>query len=77
MKEKNTLQKQREMYSMMFGDSGCPVNENCTLEEIEQSIEECKSMLTEAISRSDKDEISYWRKLLQENKVHRREILNT
>ena len=76
VKPKNTLQEQRKLYVSMFGES-CPETLKCSLKEIEDAIDDCKAMLDEAIDRSDKNEISYWRKMLQENKVQRREILST
>ena len=74
--QKVTLQEQRDFYSAIFGDS-CPAHNNVSIEEVDSAIADCKAMLDYAIDRSDKTEISYWRRLLQENKVYRREILNT
>lgn len=75
---KQTLQSQRNFFSAFYGDGfcECSVEERGSLEEIEMAIEECKMMLQESIDRNDKDEIFYWRKMLQENKVNRRELLN-
>ena len=75
-KSKNTLQKQRNFYAAIFGES-CPETGNSNLKEIDNAIEDCRAMLYDAIDRSDQNEISYWRKMLQENKVQRREILST
>lgn len=74
---KNTLESQRKFYAAIFGEECCPIQTNFNINDIEDAIAECEAMLCEAIHRSDKDEISYWRKLLQENKVQRRELLST
>lgn len=78
-KNKATLQAQREFISAFYGDNfcGCCEEESeATLEEIESAIADCEMMLQESIMRSDKAEIAYWRKALQENKVSRRELLS-
>lgn len=78
-KHKTTLQDQREFVSAFYGDDfcgGCIEEREATLEEIESAIEDCEMMLQESIERSDKAEIAYWRKVLQENKVSRREMLS-
>lgn len=77
-KNKATLQTQREFISAFYGNDfcGCCEEKNeATLEEIESAIADCEMMLKESIKRSDKAEIAYWRKALQENKVSRRELL--
>lgn len=76
-KKGNTLQAERALYESLFGNESCPVCEVSHVTELDDAISDCKIMLDEAISRNNKEEISYWRKLLQENKVHRREILST
>ncbi len=78
-KHKTTLQDQREFVSAFYGDDFCGCYEEeseATMEEIESAIEDCEMMLQESIERSDKAEIAYWRKALQENKVSRREMLS-
>ena len=78
-KNKVTLQDQMEFISAIYGDDfcGCCGEErDATLEEIENAIADCEMMLQESIRRSDKAEIAYWRKALQENKVSRREMLS-
>ncbi len=75
-KSKNTLQNQRKFYVAMFGES-CPETGVINIKEIDNAIEDCRATLYDAIDRSDQNEISYWRKMLQENKVQRREILNS
>lgn len=77
-KPKNTLHERMQHYTAIFGeDSCCPKENKCSIEEINQAIGECKAMLYEAIERSDRQEISFWRKMLQENKVQKREMLST
>ena len=78
-RNKSTLQDQRDFFSAFFGDDycGCGDGESASQEEIESAIAECEMMLQESIDRADKSEISYWRKMLQENKVSRRELLST
>lgn len=75
--KRSTLQAERSLYEAMFGNESCPVCEVANVTELDNVISECQIMLDEAISRNNKEEISYWRKLLQENKVQRREILST
>ncbi|MCX4271652.1 MAG: hypothetical protein OSJ71_05255 [Acetatifactor sp.] len=77
-KHRTALQDQREFVSAFYGDDfcGCCGEESeATLEEIESAIADCEMMLQESITRSDKADIAYWRKALQENKVSRRELL--
>ena len=77
-KPKNTLHERMQHYTEIFGeDSCCPKENICSIEEINQAIGECTAMLYEAIDRSDRQEISFWRKMLQENKVQKREMLST
>lgn len=77
-KPKNTLHERMQSYAAIFGeDSCCPAQNISSIEEIDQAIGECKAMLYEAIERSDRQEISFWRKMLQENKVQKREMLST
>lgn len=73
---KETLQQQRDFYRDLMGETGCPEIINVSKEEIEKSIVVCRCMLQYSIDHHMKEEISYWRKLLQENKVQRR-MLNT
>lgn len=72
------MQDQRDFFSAFYGDNycGCGYDENASLEEIDSSIADCEMMLQDSIDRTDKSEISFWRKMLQENKVCRRELLN-
>lgn len=72
---KNTLQYQREFYSAFYGEDICGIEETATEEELDEAIAECKMMIEYSIDRGDKEEISHWRKMLQENKVQRREML--
>lgn len=77
-KLKNTLHERMRIYTAIFGeDNCCPEQNISSIKEIDQAIGECKAMLYEAIERSDKQEISFWRKMLQENKVQKREMLST
>ncbi len=67
-----TLQEQRDFYAAMFGDC-CPQYAcNYTKDDFDEAILDCYSMLQYSIDQNNKEEISYWRKLLQENKVQRR-----
>ena len=78
-KHRTALQDQREFVSAFYGDDfcGCCGEESeATLEEIESAIADCEMMLQESIARSDKEDIAYWRKALQENKASRRELLS-
>lgn len=74
-KNKVTLQSQREFYSAFYGEELCGNEEPVTEEELDEAIAECKMMIEYSIDRGDKEEISYWRKMLQENKVQRRELI--
>ena len=73
-KIKNTLQSQRDFYAALFPEqSQCCSRENdLMIEELDEAINDCYAMLQCSIDQNDKKEISYWRKLLQENKVQRR-----
>lgn len=75
---KVTLQDQRDFFFAFYGDDycGCGSDGNASLEEIDSAIADCEMMLQESIHRADKSEISFWRKMLQENKVSRRELLS-
>lgn len=72
---KMTFQSQREFYAALFGDEACTADQNVTLQEIEQSIADCIAMIYDSIDQGDKEEIAFWRKMLQENKVQRRKML--
>ena len=73
---KNTLQHQREFYSAFYGEDICGAEETATEEELDEAIAECAMMIEYSIDRGDKEEISFWRKMLQENKVQRRKMLS-
>ena len=75
-KQKNTLQSQRDFYAALMGDeTPCCAIEESTIEELDEAIADCIAMLQYSIDQNDKSEISYWRKLLQENKVQRRMLI--
>ena len=75
-KQKNTLQSQRDFYAALMDDeTPCCVIEESTIEELDEAIADCIAMLQYSIDQNDKSEISYWRKLLQENKVQRRMLV--
>mgnify|MGYP000065425620 FL=1 len=75
-KQKNTLQSQRDFYAALMGDeTPCYAIEESTIEELDEAIADCIAMLQYSIDQKDKNEISYWRKLLQENKVQRRMLI--
>lgn len=70
---KQTLQSQRDFYAAFMGDESCCCAESIgMIEELDEAIADCNAMLQYSIDQDDKNEISYWRKLLQENKVLRR-----
>ena len=74
-RERSCLQDEREAVYAFFGDEyRCYETESQTKEEVEESIMDCHMMLLWAIERQDKEEISFWRKHLQENKVRKRSI---
>lgn len=75
-KQKNTLQSQRDFYAAFMGDeTQCCSMEEFSIEELDEAISDCMAMLQYSIDQNDKNEISYWRKLLQENKVQRRMLI--
>ena len=75
-KQKNTLQSQRDFYAALMGDETlCCAIEESTIEELDEAIADCIAMLQYSIDQNNKSEISYWRKLLQENKVQRRMLV--
>lgn len=69
-----TLQDAQAGYFSFMGNSCCaePPPE---LSAIQNNIDECSAMLLYAIDRADKNEISFWRRMLQAAKVQRRELL--
>lgn len=72
-REKQTLQSQRDMYFALMGEEPCGGENECdTPDELNEAINDCYAMLQYSIDQNDREEISYWRKLLQENKVQRR-----
>ena len=74
--DRMTMQDAQSEYFAFMGDS-CGVVSIPTLSDIEKSIGECKSMLDYAIYRNDRNEISFWRRMIQTAKVQRRELLAT
>lgn len=71
---KVTLKEEREAYRSMFGsDSILEENTNLTRQELDEAIDDCNAMLQYSIDRNNKEETAYWRRLLQENKVQRRQ----
>lgn len=72
---KETLQSQRDFYSAFFGEEICGGECEVTIQEIDEAINDCIMMIDYSIDRGDKEEISYWRKMLQENKVQRRMLI--
>ena len=71
-KTKNTLQSDRYFYAELMGEPQCCGEAEATIEELNEAINDCYAMLQYSIDQKNKEEISYWRKLLQENKVQRR-----
>lgn len=70
--QKQTLQSQRDFYFAFMGEPPCYDDSSATIEELDEAINDCYAMLQYSIDLKDKNEISYWRKLLQKNKVQRR-----
>lgn len=70
------MQEANTEYVSFMGET-CVAEPTLRLGEIENNIEECKSMLDRAIYRADKEEINFWRRMLQTAKVQRRELLAT
>lgn len=76
-RQKDTLQAERKFYAAFMGDQPLccyenSVEDSATIEDLDEAIADCNAMLQYSIDLNDKKEISYWRKLLQENKVQRR-----
>lgn len=71
-----TMQEAYAEYASFMGET-CVTESTPKLGELEHNIEECKAMLDHAIYRADKDEIGFWRRMLQTAKVQRRELLAT
>lgn len=72
-----TMQDAQAEYSAFMSDDSCITELESGLSDIARNIEECGAMLDCAIHRADKDEISFWRRMLQKAKVQRRELLAT
>lgn len=72
---KRTLQVDRDFYSDFYGDTSCNSVEEPDLDELENSITDCIEMLRYSIDHNNKEEIHFWRKMLQENKVLRRKLI--
>lgn len=71
-----TLQDAEHLYGEIFGET-CPVEDSTSLSDIERSIEDCAAMLDYSLETADKNEIKFWRRMLQKAKVQRRELLAT
>lgn len=69
-----TMQEAQLEYFKFMGDS-CGSEPELNLNDIERNIEECKSMLYNAIYQTNKDEIKFWRRMLQTAKAQKREFL--
>lgn len=72
-----TLQEEEKFINAFYGECTCCDNNDFTLSDIEESITECKAMLDYSIEKTDKAEIAFWRKMLQQAKVQKRSILIT
>ena len=75
-KKKQTLQSQRDFYFAFMGESPCYDDHPATIEELDEAINDCYAMLQYSIDHDNREETSYWRKLLQENKVQRRMLVS-
>lgn len=73
---KNTLAAQREFISALFGEECPEPEEECSISDLDEAIADCEAMVRYSIDSNNKEELSYWRKLLQENKVLRRQLLS-
>lgn len=71
-----TIRQEEQFYSMMFGTC-CNEEETLTLSDLDESIAEIQAILSYVIEQSDQKEIKAWRRMLQEAKVTRRELLTT
>lgn len=47
------------------------------LKEINKQISECYAMIDHFIQLENKEEIAYWRRMLQNAKMYKRRLLNT
>lgn len=72
---KRTLREERDFYSYFYGDDYCGIERETDLDELEITIDECIGMLWDSIGQNNKEEIHFWRKMLQENKVLRRKLI--
>ena len=75
---KITLKEQEDFYVALMGEDVCCNGDNnqSTIEELDEAIDDSIAMLQYSIDVNNKDEIFFWRKLLQGNKVQRRMLLN-
>lgn len=71
-KQKQTLQSQHDFYFALMCEQPCYDDSSATIEELDEAISDCYAMLQYSIDHNDKEETSYWRRLLRENKVQRR-----
>lgn len=72
---KRTLREERDFYSDFYGDEYCGIEQETDLDELDIAIDECIGMLWDSIDQNNKEEIHFWRKMLQENKVMRRKLI--
>lgn len=70
-----TMQEAEANYFAMMGEPCCA--EPPELGDIDRGIEDCMAMLDYAIGLADRNEIKFWRRMLQTAKVQRRELLAT
>ncbi len=75
LKPKTSLQDAEKAYFDMMGEAPCFTPASISIEELDTNIQECHAMLSHAITTSDKSEIAFWRKMLQQAKMQRRELL--
>lgn len=74
---KQRLQSDENFIGMFYDrEFSCQITEEVLLteEECQQSVNECYAMLQYSLDRQDKDEIAFWRKMLQRAKVEKRSI---
>ena len=72
-----TLQERENFINDFYGEKQCCASTDSSLEDIDKSIEECEAMLNCSIDTTNKEEIAFWRKMLQQAKVQKRSILTT
>ncbi len=72
------IQSGEEFVRGFYGeDRSCEMSENLSETEWQQSINDCYSMLQYSLDRQDKDEVAFWRRMLQRAKVEKRSMASS